>query len=250
LQVTPQGGRLYRVFLYITYRHAIRFTFSSCVQYWYQMKYYGACDDFIVGNSYNYNSSSCTLGPKVGYGPLTLPAHPNPFENDQSIVCYGDLGEFPRSSAVGKPCPDYNPTVVNVSITTAVCVCCDYEGYSYWVVSTPTRPVYPGEWCFADLLSIYCVPTGGAGGPICDESTIVVQSIIYRSAEIDCADLCGSSIELTRIPVSGEADPPVDIAASTLTRDPCDLGYGCVINQDRPLIAKSAKFYVTLPCRT
>ena len=249
MQIIPLGGTIYKVLLQITYKHAIRYTFSSCIQYWWQMRYYGPCDDFVVGSSYNYNSSSCTLGARNGYGPLTLPAHPDPFENDVELVCNGIFGNFPRSSAVGQPCPDYNPVVVNVSYTRADCVCCDYEGHGNWVITTGTFPVYPGEWCFADLLSIYCVPTGGTGGgPNCDEGYIVQMLIEYQSASIECVDLCGTSIELTRKVVTGEADPPVDVAASTLTRDPCDLGYGCVINQDRPLIAKPAKVYVTLPC--
>ena len=88
LSVVPQGGTLYKVLLQIVYKHVIRLTFSSCVQYVYAIATYTACPDFTtnVGGSYTA-TSTCSVGSWVGYGALTLPSHLDPFENDESAVC-------------------------------------------------------------------------------------------------------------------------------------------------------------------
>lgn len=249
MSVIPQGGTLYKIFLEIVYYHAIRFTLSSCVQYVYAIATIASCPDYTTNLGIPYDdTASCTLGSWVGYSAITLPAHLDPFENDETAVCTVIGTVFPFSEEVQHPCPDFSLTEHDVDVTPiATCVCCDYNGIGTWTSpSTVVRTAYTGEVCNSDLLSIYCDPTGGAGACL-DEGYLVVQTLNYESEQIECTELCGVSIPLSRIPLDGEADPPEDIPAGTLERDNC-IFTDCTFNQDRPLIAKPATINVTLPC--
>lgn len=251
LLIVPQGGTQYKLTLEIVYKHLMRFTLSSCVQYVYAIVTHDACPDFTTNSGGSYDpTGTCDVGSYVGYSAITLPAHVDPFENDEATVCAATANSgFPFSDEVNHDCPSLSLIEDDVSITPiATCSCCDGFGVGTWSLpSTSLVTATRGLICNSDLLRVFCEFTGGAGGLSCDEGLLVTQTLTYQSEMIECTDLCTDPIRLERIPIGAEANPAEDIPASTLEREDCDLS-GCIINQDRPLIAKPAEIYVTLPC--
>lgn len=235
LNIIPQGGTLYKIFLEIGYLHTFRLTFSYCINYYYAIATFAACPDYTSNSGDTLETtSSCTIGPSVGYSALTLPDHIDPFENDEVVVCASGIS-FPGVTFT--PCDPFEPTETEVTITpVATCICCDYNGVGYWTEPTETITIASsGVWCCFSLLIA------------CESEGVLSMTLRYESDLIECADLCLEPIKLTRLPLEGEAIPVEDIEASTLSRPPCYLD-GCIIDQDRPLIGKPAAIYVSLPC--